>query len=185
MVALESYKGVNMGVNMIQETVRSCEELKEYIGIIIKYSKINNRLNQDLFNEQLLNYFETKKSYSEERQANFKTYLTANLRNNLSNFIRDNMQNDDVMYKNDFLDFIPDNRKDTEKDLINREIVEEILEEINKLEFKKRYIIKQRIFAGKTFEEIGGYFNNSRQNISYVFNREIQNLRRKFGGRLC
>lgn len=174
-----------MSVNIVQETVRSCGELKEYIGIIVKYSKINNKLNQDLFNEQLLNYFETKKSYSEERQANFKTYLTTNLRNNLSNFIRDNMQSDDVMYKNDFLNFIPDNKKDTEKDLINREIVEEILEEINKLEFKKRYIIKQRIFAGKTFEEIGSFFSNSKQNIHIIFNRELKNLKRKFGGRLC
>lgn len=174
-----------MSVSMIQETVRSCRELEEYIGIIVKYSKINNRLNQDLFNEQLLTYFETKEKYSEERPANFKTYLTINLRNYLSNYIRDNLSGEQPQYDNEFLKFIPDNRKDTERDLINKEIVNDILKEINKLEFKKRYIIKQRIFAGKTFDEIGNYFDNSRQNISDMFNREVRNLQQKFGDRIC
>jgi len=174
-----------MSINMVRETVKSCKELEEYIGIIVKYSKINNKLNKDLFNEQLLNYFQTKESYCEERQANFKTYLTINLRNNLSNFIRDNLSDDDVIYQNEFLDFMKDNTKNTEKDLITKEVVSEILEEINKLDFKKRYILKQRIFTGKTFEEIGNFFGNSRQYISETFAKEVDKLRSKFGGGLC
>lgn len=174
-----------MSVNIVKETVKSCNEIKEYIGIIVKYSKINNQLDPDLFNEQLLNYFESKNRFNQERQASFKTYLTTNLRNNLSNFIRDNLNDEEVVYNDEFLMFIEDNKKDTEQSFIRSELAEEILEEINSLDFKKRYIVKQRIFAGKTFKEIGEYFCNSKQNIAQLYEKTVSKLQQKFGDKIC
>ena len=174
-----------MSVNIVRETVRGCKEVEEYIGIIVKYSKINNSLNPDLFNEQLMTYFKAKSDYDFSRNANFKTFLTTNLRNNLSNFIRDNLSDNMVSYDNEFLNFIEDSRKNTEKDLIDKEIVKKVLREINKLTFKKRYILKQRIFASKSYKEIGDFLDVSKQAVWGLYKREISKLKRKFGGIKC
>ena len=165
-------------------------KLKNNIGTIIQYSKISGNFNDDLFNEQLLNFYKAKKRYNKARGANFNTFLHTFLKSRMLNYIRDKKYNmvDNQMDKNeneislgkDYLEQIASNQ-DIENDYIKNELIKDINTIINKLDDRKRYIINERIYSDKTFRELGEELDISKQAVRQLYMKSLKKIKRELG----
>lgn len=170
---------VNLTLNQTDDKM-----LKRYMGTIVKYSKINNRFDKRLFNEQLLNYYQAKEEYNPNKGTKFNTFLTTFLVGRRSNFIRDNSQEEEQCFNDEVLKQFPDSI-DIEKSFIEGELAYIIDNEIDNLDTKSRYIVKKRIFNESTFQEIADYFNCSKQSIHELYHRRIKELRETLKKKYC
>lgn len=153
------------------------EDLRENFGLIVKTSKINGEISNDLFNLQLLNYYKAKEKYNKNRNTKFSTYLYTYLNSRRLNYIRDN-STDEVSLEKDFLEQLP-SQTNIEKEYIQKEKSKSILKEINKLDNKGKFIVKQRIFNEKTFKEIANQLNCSPQNVNQIYKNRVKKIRKR------
>ena len=153
------------------------KEIEGVIGTIIKYSKISGNLDEDLFNEQLYLYYKSKERHLASK-SKFNSYLTVVLKNNRSNYLRDNNNEEEILVDTtDLIDF--EYSQDIENDYMKNKLISIIKEELNKLDSKAQTVIKEKIFNCLTFREIGDILDISKQAANTLYNRKIKLLRRK------
>ena len=156
----------------------SNKKLKKNFGIIVNNSKISGTVNNDLFNEQLLNFYKALEKFDNNKGTKFSTFLHTYLKSRRSNYIRDNFNNDEIELKKEFLEQIPDNT-DIEGGFIKQEKSNEIMNEIENLDKKGKYILEQRIFNESTFKEISQKLNCSSQNIRQIYYNRVKKIRQR------
>lgn len=166
-------------MQIVSLTIRQTDDklLIRNIKSIVKYSKINGRLSNDLFNEQLMTYYKAKKDYQSSAVAKFNTFLTTYLKNARSNYIRDQINDDEIQTKQEYIGMIPD-KHEVEKDYFKKQESNKILDIIDTLDEKGQYILKERIFGTRTLSEIGEVYNCSAENIRQIYNRRLRKVRK-------
>lgn len=169
-------------MQIVSLTIRQTDDklLIRNIGSIVKYSKINGELINDLFNEQLMTYYKAKKDYEKGFDTRFNTLLITYLKNARSNYIRDQIIEGEIQTKQEYIEMIPDKHM-VEKDYFKREESNKILDVIGTLDERGQYILKERIFGTKTLSEIGEVYNCSAENIRQIYNRRLRKVRKLLG----
>jgi len=166
-------------MQIVSLTIRQTDDklLIRNIGSVVKYSKINGKLSNDLFNEQLMTYYKAKKDYEKGFDTRFNTLLITYLKNARSNYIRDQINEDEIQTKQEYIEMIPD-KHEVEKDYFKKEESNKILDVIDTLDERGQYILKERIFGTKTLSEIGEVYNCSAENIRQIYNRRLRKVRK-------
>ena len=169
-------------MQIVSLTIRQTDDklLIRNIGSIVKYSKINGELSNDLFNEQLMTYYKAKKDYEKGFDTRFNTLLITYLKNARSNYIRDQINEDEIQTKQEYIEMIPD-KHEVESDYFKKQESNKILDVIDTLDERGQYILKERIFGTKTLSEIGEVYNCSAENIRQIYNRRLKKVRKLLG----
>ena len=94
---------------MLEEQIikNSNELIKENYGSIVLCSKIDGRIDEDLFNENLSKMYEVKGKFNQDK-SKFNTFLTKCLYNNRTNYLRDNLNEEEIPVKKEQLNRFQD-----------------------------------------------------------------------------
>ena len=154
-------------------------ELENFMGTLVKYSKINASLDEDLFNRQLMTYYQAKENFEDGRGVKFNTYLTTLCARERSNYKRDadsgvDEEPTDFEKMKNFKDDV-----DIESTYIKERIYKQIIKEINKLNRRERFILKKRLFDNLTLREISDTIGLSHERVRCIIKEEIQKIKNK------
>lgn len=178
-------------MQIVTETLKQTDDrlLLEHIGTVIRYSKITNQINEDLFNKQLINFFKAKENYDKTNAAKFNTYLSTVLKSRMLNFIRDRKHNmvdykidtanNELTMGQEYLESIIDRTADVERQYIIKEDLNKIEKIIETLCDRSQYIINMRIDTDMTFQDISDRLDISKQRVNQIYNRELKKIRRR------
>lgn len=155
--------------------------LRKYFPLIVNQSKLyqGGTIDEDLFNEQLLKFYQLKDKYSEDK-GNFHTYLYAGLKYNRIDYIKKLEQsgiNNEILDDGRILRLIED-KFNLEQNVIDKELLNQLINFISNIPSERnKIIIEKRLFEDKTYREISNILQCSHQNVRQIYLRLLKKFK--------
>ena len=165
---------------MLEEQIikNSNELIKENYGSIVLCSKIDGRIDEDLFNKNLSKMYEVRSKFNQDK-SKFNTFLTKCLYNNRTNYLRDNLNEEEIPVKKEQLNRFQDSLN-ISADVEKNELIDKITSYLYELRSIDRKAFEYRVYDNYSFREIGEILNISKQGACKKYYKVLKLIRRKF-----
>ena len=168
----------------VEQIKKTTDEFDGYFGTITKYSKVNGYIDEDLFQEQLIKFYETKEIYDSDK-SKFNTLLSTILKRNRSNYVRDEVdkyKDHEISYDNDDLKMF-ESESNIEENHMTKELIEAFEDFKSDLKDKEQFVIEKRIKEDLTLQEVSDIMGITRQGVDYIYKKGLEQVKKKLRNR--